>query len=711
MAEIDFNNVVISVEKALKTVDSMQGDAVGPPIAEEDDSVKADYVLALFKDSELWRGNSFKDRLQYGKENFANPVDFFRACRMLEGGLHWAVWGRRNAEKGQEWKQELTDNEIGNQVRVRRSYLAANWHEISVLPNIQNIDTILTQERHDTKWGDLVLSVVSRMLIEGTAITKTILDRSKRPEGLIREILIDNASAFPTPYATELGLQEGCWYFIHATAQTEQWVNTEFPDFDTTDLAAVNYDWAEKMSTTKETSGGQQSFTKTKLLRVLELWVDDDTQVKTEDQKEAVDAENAAALGGNEVTIDDEHDDRQHLEGHIAFLKEIGERLELPTGSPNPEIDAAVAEYLILHVAEHVQQLGKKVEMGIKVGYHEKYPFGRKMVVIGDKVADDLPNPMEVAWRSLFNKTVNEKVLGYWWGRGVPEILWETNRTMDTMLSRTADIALTVGMPKRYFDIADKDMVKQLGLDNNDPTQPAFVTRPPLFSKATSPPEHMQIYAAAKQDASHQLGVGDVSYGEAPGATVSGKLVETLLAQNSVIVTGEANQRLSQMVEDLMEARVELYKVFYTEPRYWMIKGLPRLINLSDSLQNIPVPNQDGTEKTVDVPYFQVYVRPNSNFPRQFEFELSFMLELMQLNQMSPDGTPFVTSNQLRDFLAQKFPEFARNGEYAQESEIIALGRQKKAELEAEQAAEEEVQGAVNKAVTRKGISSMLGGG
>lgn len=713
MAQIDYNNVVIGVEKALKGIDEQidKDNGINPPPESDKDAV-ASYVTSLFKDSEQWRQNSFANRYSYGTQNFSNPVDFFRACRQLEAGLHWDVWGRRNQDPPNDWKQELVDNEIGNQIRVRRSYLAANWHEISILPNIQNLDQILTQERHDTAWGDLILSVVSRMLIEGTAITKTILDRSKRSEGLIREILIDNASAFPTPFATDFGLQEGCWYFIHATAQNESWVKAEYPDFDASKLAGVNYDWASKVSTSKENLGEEQvKFAKTKLLPVYECWVDDDTVERYSDQADAVEAENTGLLEGREAVIDLEDDDRAHLDGHVKFLQQITDRIDSPAGSPNPELDQALAEFMSLHIAEHMAQLKSKIDAGLKVGYRQKYPFGRKIVVIGDQVAEDLPNPLEVAWRSLFNKVVNEKVIGYWWGRGVPEILWETNRTMDTMLSRTADIALTVGMPKRYFAIEDKEQMKQYGLDNNDPTKPAFATRPPTYSQGNSPREHMEIYSAAKQDSQRQLGVSDVSYGSAPGASVSGKLVETLLAQNSVIVTGEANQRLNSLVEDLVETRIELYKNFYVEPRYWMINGQPKLINLSDALQNIPVTNPDGSVSTVDVPYFQVYVRPNSNFPRQFEFELSFMLELMQMNGVSPDGTPFVTTNQVRDFLSQKYPEFARTTEYAQESEIIKLGRQKLAELQAQQEEEARTQQKVKDAVQRKGINAMLGGG
>ena len=713
MAQIDYNNVVIGVDKALKGIDEQITNETGvTPPPESDKDVVADYVQSLFKDSEQWRETSFANRYSYGTSDFSNPVDFFRACRQLESGLHWDVWGRRNQDPATDWKQELVDNEIGNQIRVRRSYLAANWHEISILPNIQNLDQILTQERHDTGWGDLVLSVVSRMLIEGTAITKTILDRSKRSEGLIREILIDNASAFPTPFATDFGLHEGCWYFIHATSQNEQWVKAEYPDFDLVDLASASYDWAAKVSTTRDNFGEKQvKFAKTKLYSVLECWVDDNTVERYNDQAEQVEAENQGLLQGQEAVIDFEDDDRAHLDGHVRFLKDVSDRIESPAGSPNPELDQALAEFMALHIAEHMAQLDGKIKAGLKVGYRQRYPFGRKIVVIGDKVAEDTANPLEVPWRSLFNKAVNEKVLGYWWGRGVPEILWETNRVMDTMLSRTADVALTVGMPKRYFAIEDKEQMKQLGLDNNDPTKPAFTTRPPVFSQGQAPGEHMQIYSAAKQDAQRQLGVSDVSYGSAPGASVSGKLVETLLAQNSVIVTGEANQRLNALVEDLMETRIELYKNFYVEPRYWMINGQPRLINLSEALQNIPTVMSDGSEVVLDVPYFQVYVRPNSNFPRQFEFELSFMLELLQMNNASPDGTPFVTTNQVRDFLSQKFPEFARNGDYAQESEIIKLGRQKLAELQAAQEEEARAQQKVKDAVERKGIQTMLGGG
>lgn len=709
MAELDFNNVVISVEATLRRVDEMDESIVDPPKESADEAELVGYVKQLFTDSKKWRETSFRERLIYNDNEYKNPTDFFRDCRKLEAGMHWQVWGRRNDEPGNEWKQELVDNEIGNQIRLRKSYLAANWHDVAITPNLVNISDIVDQERHDTDWGDMTLSAIARMLAEGTAVTKTVLDRDDRPEGLAREILLDNAGCFPTPYSTDFNKRDGCWYFIHASPENLQWARDRFPKLDMSGLVSVSNEWVKDVSS-EENGDSPETFRHTKPVLVMECWLDDPTLEKIDDQGDLIDEEHARIARGEDVEALESDNDRQHLEAHAAMVRKLQAEIDPIVNPEASQLNAMVAEYLTIHIVEHMRQLEVKVDAGIPVGKQKKYPFGRRITVVGDKVAEDVANPYNIPWRKLFRKIVNEKVNGFWWGRGVPEILWESNYTLDTMLSRTADTALTVGMPKRYFSIEDKDKIGDNGLDNNDPLQPAFVTRPPSFAQGMAPRENMQIYEYVKADAKNQLGVNDVSYGKAPGATVSGKMVETLLQQNSVIVTGEAQQRFTSAVEHMIEARLELYKQFYTEPRIWMIGGQPHVINLSEALSvmNVYDPVTQET-KQMQVPYFQVLVRPNSNTPQQFEMTIALLFQLAQVQ--FADGSQLVTRELLADVLSERYPQFGRDSKYWQESEIMKLGMQKAQEIQAQQMEQQKAEQMVQGSLMRKGVNELTGGG
>jgi hypothetical protein len=292
-------------------------------------------------------------------------------------------------------------------------------------------------------------------------------------------------------------------------------------------------------------------------------------------------------------------------------------------------------------------------------------------------VADD-QNVDEVYgfdWRRLFRIFRPETLPDHFWGRGPVEVLWNTNKVEDTMLSRTADASLLAAIPKPWFRLEDKDTVESIdgGLDN-DPTKPGYYrVNPPVYPQAQASPDNMKLYTAMKEDAQRQQGISDVTYGKSPGAAPAARLVQILLQQNQIIVTGEANQAMNEVVEDIVETKLMMWRRFYTEPRWFIINGNPEALVLSRLLKVFKVKDpQSGAEQEKEIPEFQISVSPNSNFPQMWEINLSLFIELA--NVKKEDGTPLIPPEAILDHLAQRFPNLGRNGEYYKQSQATAIG-------------------------------------
>jgi len=632
-------------------------------VPKEGESTVGDFVTSIWQESQDWRKKSFDGRL-----NYFDPVLFWKDCRLLEEGLHWEVWGRRNTGDDDKWKHEIVDDEISNQVRVRKSYLTANWHDVTVVPNIKDSTAILDQERENTDWGDLIIQVTQRGLTEGMAVVHTVFDRTEDVDGLVKEKLIDNESLFPTPFSTGIRKCDGCWYLAVGELMTEQMIREYWNPPEDMAFESANMEIARYFSIDRARNQVNWTGKHTRLIPVVTLWMDDPLVVRdrvTELDTQEAEAENAAVWESVPIEVSDEQNHIEHIERHMAWLNTLsasGAETEAEVTLVN-----SIVEYMFIHMQEHYKAINRKVSRGLSPGQQFKYPYGRKIVIASGNVLEDGPNPHEVPWRSLFHVWYNEKLPYSWWGRGVPEILWNTNKTEDTMLSRTADIALSVGMPKLFFSKEDKDDITEQGYDN-DPTKPLFTTTPPGLRQGSAPRENLEIYNAMKANASKTQGVSGVSYGQAPTSSASGKLTELLLAQNQIVVTGEANQRLSASIAAIVEMRIEFWKKYYTEPRWYFIDGWPVALTLSEYFSTYTT--RDGKEKKV--PKFQVTVRPNSNFPSRFEFELSFLLQLAQTP--SPDGTPFVTRETILDTLSEMYPKLGRNTENYQMSEALKRG-------------------------------------
>jgi hypothetical protein len=202
-----------NVKNAIKN-NAITGDENITPEIPDEPRPLSDYIKGLFEDAKRWRDASFVKRLVY-----EDPVKYWEDMFKLSCDDHWKVWGSRTTNENDKWKAELVEPEISSQIRVKKAYLTANWHQFDVLPNISRINEIIHQEQEKTDWGKYFVELVDRDCTYGSVITKSIMDFDIDPRGVAREIICENTSVFPAPFSTGLAKENGCWYFIYATLQ------------------------------------------------------------------------------------------------------------------------------------------------------------------------------------------------------------------------------------------------------------------------------------------------------------------------------------------------------------------------------------------------------------------------------------------------------------------------------------------------------------
>lgn len=651
---------------------------------------RVDYVNALYKDSLAWRKKSLHKRF----EDIEDPVDLWRKCRLLCNGQHFEVWGRRNDTTQDKWKHELVWTAIEDQKRIRKTYLSG-WHDLVVTPNLSNINEILKQERDATNWREMVNLFVDTGLTEGTAFSKTILDKFDDPDGVVKDIVLDNESVLPTPYSTSLRREDGCLYLIYASMQNTQDLVSRYPSLDIKKLEAVSELRAKEIS-----KDGAFASTQTKLSPVFELWLDDPKEEKKKFIEDEFVERTVAISDGIEVGVHGEDDHEEYVKRYSDWIEQVNSvSYEEPT---ERDRQAAITELTLSLIEEHIERFNKKPTKKTK-----KYPFGRKIVVVGGQLVEDQPNPFRVPWRTLFHKWDMERVPGSFWGRGIPEILWHSNKMLDIFLSRIADLSVTVSMPEKWMSLQDREELKRANITyTNDPTElKTFVTTPPAIVQGQAPQEFFALVNNLKESLEQKIGANDVTRGQSPGANSSGDLVEVLLRQNQSQLTGEANDNLNDWVEEVIEARIELYKVFYTEPRYYMIHGSPRAITVSSELKYQQV-MEDGQLVKKEVPKLEVRVKPNSNFPNQWEYDLAFAIKMMTTPR--PDGTPVLNEAFLYDVLAEQYPELGVGGKYWQLSEATRIGLQYLQAQAQKQQRDAETQKQVEQKMVGKGMQEVF---
>lgn len=651
----------------------------------EDDIVG--YVNILVKDSKSWRDTCLNRRFK----KYENPVLFWKWCRTLESGDHWEVWGRRNNEENAD-KHEITDNQIGDQIRVKKAHINSAWHEVSILPNIKNINEILIEERRKSRWGRLMRTSTHRQLTEGTAIIKEVYNEWC---DIVDDVLCDNESIFPTPFSSSFDKMDGCTYVAHCTVKTAQIIAETY--------RGINVDEMTKMTDQKINDVLPQnsklaisSFVKTKFIDHTELWLDDPTIEDAPFDEGEVIQEHADLAEGKPLAARKDQNHAAHMKAHNQAVRNAIVGSDVASNPDDKDFSNAYAEYLMEHINDHKALAEKAISEGIMVGRRKKYPYGRKIVVAGGKVCQDMPNELGFDWRLLFRRLPCEELPGQFWGRGIPEMLWESNHLVDTFLSRIGDISLAVGNPKMYFSLNDKTAIEKAGGNNNDPFEPGwFLTTPPIPRSAQVPKELFELVQLFSDNTERSGGVNATSYGETPGKNTSAKLMSILMSQNIVVVAGEAQQNLSDVVEDLIETKIKLMKHLYTKERPYFINGELEKIIVAELL--------DGIDD------LQVSVKPNSNYPQQWETELAMAMEMASTPMA--DGSPLLPREAVLDILKVKFPQYAVGGKYYQLSQMLQLGMQKMKEQEAERIKQEKAQSMLENSLQRKGVQAVTGQG
>lgn len=661
------------------------------PSDDPDDAIKlGNYVEQLWKDSRDWKKQSLQNRT---RNSYSDIVDYWKDCRKLLSGNHWEVWGRRNQTLGDEWKAELQDDEIANQIRTKVGYIAGNWHDIIVMPNIKNINEVLDQERSND-WSKEIRNGVWKMKVEGTAHWKVTLELNDQGEPVFKERLCDNESIFPTPYSRGLERSDGCYYMAYANMLLLQDIKRKYPNLDMAKVAQIS---GEKMrDITIQTEDTLASYEKTKMSDEIQFYLDDDTLIDAPVDEQAIQSSIEQLRQGQIPKVEMQQNHLAFIQAYTDFVKilqqgheqeglmqqeHMEEQPEMTQQSQDIQIHLMQIVQLVQdQIEKHIKELEKLESQNVPIGKLKKYPFGRYIATVGGVVADDKPNPYLIDWRMLFHKCDNEVVAGSYWGRSDVEILWDANKYEDTAKSYVADIALSIGMPKAYFHEDDK---KNVGKDfNNNPLDPAFYTvHAPIFAQGHAPAELFQLYQMTKKDASERLGVNSTTRGESPGGTASAKLVQTLIRQNQPLVAGESNANLNDCVERMIKSRLHLMKEFYKTPRVYYIDGIFKAINVSRLLSVQQVKTETGVIEE-EIPLLQVIVKPNSNFPNEWESELEFLMGLYSVQR--PDGSPLIPAEALYDSLAQRFPKLSREGEYYQLSQATAIGLQVMAQQEAQ---------------------------
>lgn len=691
------------------------------PQPSKDDSKVKNFVWSLFDESHKGRAKSFGLRLSSQSltdtKNVAtsgenSPAQFWLNCRRLENGQHWDVWGHRYTGPGTEYKAELVDDEIGNQQRIKKAHLIGAWHDISVFPNINNIDDILYWERVKTKFQNTLNKVVTQGLTEGTTFAMSFVNDEIEPGvPYIDELVLDNEGVLFTPGARSLEVKDNNWYFMHCFYLPKRYAIQKY-DLDESKLVTGEADFFKRITPNGDTLTYEDSMNAwNQDVPCIKLYLDDYTVEAIPFDPMETDTENAVMASGEMPDVTFGQNNRKHIEAHLQFLQEVEASLNDKTDLTPQE--AVNYEMMVKIVEGHIQLHHKAMDLyeketGLKADTYLKYPNGRCIFWVGGQIAIDEPVDHEFGWRSLIHKYSPEEKSKSPWGRGVPEVLWNTNKNLDLFLSRIADIALVHGNPKQYFQIDDKDNLLQpeFGL-NNDPTSPGFYTsQPPVFRQASASQDNYQLYNAQKANAEKQQGGNQVAYGQSPTKDASNQLAETLIQQNQILVTGEPNQNLDLFVTSVMTTRILMMRQYYTKPRVYYIQGKLKVINVKQDLTSIVQVNEDGEEEELPIPYFQIEIKTGSNLANQWQSDLNMLVGMA--STPLADGLPLVPREAVLNHLAERYPQFAVGGQYYVQSEALKIGLQVMAEQQAKEEEERKIADSIKNKIINKGISEAI---
>jgi hypothetical protein len=585
-------------------------------IPEEGSDTISDFVQALWDEGESGQKDHFRETTRMrprfglsGQGYTADPQTWKEHCERLIAGRDWEVVGRRNSDPKHAWKQEVVTGMIADKMRVRRQYITSNYHDVTISPNPQHLDSVFEQERKAWGWGEFVDDWASAAMQYGSATERAMVDCSENPQGHIVHIVCDQLSVVRTPNTKSFKKRDGCWYAVHGMMVNHQYIQQNFPDIDVSEL--VISDSYTGRRNYRSGSTIRSDYTHTRMYAKYDCFLDDDTLEKipfSEEEEIELAAEHTLLIEGKTVPAREEQNHLEHVKSKAEALRNFLSQPELQDETLVPDADMVYANSVIdaytLNVIEHTQMM-RGDELASR-GLRYKYPAGRYIEIVGTVKVKDEPNPycnyesgILLDWRKLFCELKNEKVQGRNDGKSDTEILFENNHRANTALSRFADTVL-LAMPKIARQVSDKGTGNSTF--SNDPTEHIwFHQTPPVMLHAQVSGESLKEYEIATTNADKASAVNDITIAGEPKGQSSGYQTALLQRQNAMIVTGELDRNLRDAIEEIVETDIELWRVFFTDDRPYFIGAEQVPINVAKVLE----------------PYrkFQINVRPFSNHP------------------------------------------------------------------------------------------------
>jgi len=698
-----FDKLSQSYERAKATV-GLPNKVTSIPIVPTEPDKSPAMLIEMVADAEQYRSQFYFNRLGYqdGSPRAIDPIIFWAYCHLLETGDHWRVWGTRIREKEKDaWRAELIENEIGQQIRVKSTYLTANWHAFTVTPNVAHINEILQQDQKMTGWTGITVEIAKRMAKYGTTIVKSVMNFDIDPRGIATEIICDNAGVLVSPFTTGISKEKGCWYIAHRSFQPI-WRINQLHAKDMTnlgvDISQIKSVSVDKRYTTDKvstylTAPNTYNYTRSQATEYIEFYLDDFTEVDNPFNQQEFAASISDITQGGQPPVNPSSNHQAMIENYLRYMSEKNSLAAHPS--------TTVEDHQMLDLIN--ERIGKQIEMHMRYrldGKTLQNPNGRKMVMAGGVVVQDVPNPFQFDWRHLYHWINFEAVDGQLWGRGLAEILWSTNKSLDLMKSRIADMGL-FAVPETWLSVDNKPLFGGKDKYEKDPTKiKYYVGSPPSFPQSRSPMEFLQIFKMDKESAARENAVNATTYGEDPGADISGKAISILTDQNAILVTGEANTNFGSGVESIIETRLKMMKQFYTEDRLYRIEGQYVPVNVSQILTEQPVVENDEVLKDPEtgqpimrpIPDLEVSVKPGSNLPNAWEEDLSLVIKIATSLPPRSDGSMIIPDVAIYDKLAERYPEFAPGGKYRIANQATKIGMQVLQQQEAQRAQEQEQQ-------------------
>jgi len=690
----------------------------GPGEIPDDPQKTAEFVQALYDDGIRYETDHFAETAHMRpvfayKDNgiyaILTPEEWRRACDALAAGNLYDVIGHRNQTPQTKWRSEVVEGIIPSNMGVRGSYISSNWHDVTITPNIQGVNEIFNQERmHEAVgWTDFVDAFREVAQRYGYADCEVqFVDDEDGGHVCVR--VIPPGTIAITPYSQWIDKKHGCWYVVVGDMINQKQLEEHYPELvGEAQPGGVLGSNKYVPSITQRTG-----YTHTKLYTRYRAFLDDETLEErpfTDQEVEVLATEIDAMMLGQPVQAMKEQNHKVHIKHATEALQNFMESLDEENMAPE---DVEFADRVIQAFADNIEQHMAMMDENdpYSMGLQKKYPYGRYICVVGGKVAHDMPNPnmrsdgYGVPWRKLFHRVYNKKAFGRNDGVGDPETLFHDEKKASIALSRFED-SIVLATPKKYRHIQDKlTKATESQVEDNDPIITGYYTvAPPVSISGHIAVEALQFRNVVVEKSQKLYGVNSISIGGEPTNQTSGFQTQLLQKQNERIVTGDLDRNLRRTLEEVIEAMLEMYKVWYTDVREYIINGEYTPINVSETLSWMVI-TENGQQKKVRIPKLQITVKPFSNYPNRFEIELSELVQIYGLRDEM--GNPMIPSTAIKKYLANKYPE-AASGEWDQLTEATKIGLQ----IMQQQAAMQQSQGSKIDEITRLAEQEYIGSG